>query len=102
MFKPKEIMFVVLVVALSMIAPFATAQETKQSPTGSGQVDDSTHRAEREAMYYRYLEFASYVLTTIIVVPGCLTAASTASGVFRSSNPRRESSARMGAMNGSG
>ncbi len=43
------------------IAPFANAQETKKSPTESGQVDDSTRRAEREAMYYRYLEFASYV-----------------------------------------
>src|SRR5262245_11380694 len=40
--------------------------------------------------------------TTIIVVPDCFTAASTASGVLRSSNPRRFSSARIGAMNGSG
>ncbi len=36
-----------LVVSLVLIASFATAQETKQS--------------EREAMYYRYLEFPSYV-----------------------------------------
>ncbi len=50
-----------LVVALTIIAPFVGAQETRQSPTGSGQVDDSAHRAEREAMYYRYLDFASYV-----------------------------------------
>ncbi len=61
MLRPKEIMFGILVAALTIIAPPVRAQETKQSPTGSGQVDDSTHRAEREAMYYRYLEFASYV-----------------------------------------
>ncbi|MCA1607578.1 MAG: DPP IV N-terminal domain-containing protein, partial [Acidobacteria bacterium] len=61
MFNPKRTMFIILVVALTAIAPFVVAQETKQSPTGSGQVDDSTHRAEREAMYYRYLNFASYV-----------------------------------------
>ncbi len=61
MFRPIGTMIVILVVALTIIAPFVSAQETKQSPTGSGQVDDSTHRAEREAMYRRYLEFASYV-----------------------------------------
>jgi hypothetical protein len=61
MFKPKRTIFIILVVALTAIAPFVGAQETKQSPTGSGQVDDSTRRAEREAMYYRYLEFASYI-----------------------------------------
>ena len=40
--------------------------------------------------------------TTSMVVPGCLTTSSTASGVFSSSNPRRVSSERIGAMNGSG
>lgn len=42
-------------------ATFSSAQETKQSPTESGQVDDSTHRAEREAMAARYRNFRSYV-----------------------------------------
>ncbi len=54
-------MLVILVVALTAIAPWVGAQETKQSPTGSGQVDDSAHRAEREAMYNRYLEFPSLI-----------------------------------------
>ena len=45
MFSPKATMFVILDVALFIIAPFSSAQDTKQ--------------AEREAMYYRYLEFAS-------------------------------------------
>ncbi len=61
MFSPKGTMFVILVVTFMTIAPFTSAQETKQFPTGSGQVDDSTHRAEREAMYFRYLDFASYI-----------------------------------------
>ena len=39
--------FIILVIGLLVIAPMGRAQETKQS--------------EREAMYYRYLEFPSYV-----------------------------------------
>lgn len=54
MFRPKGAMFVSLVVVLVIVVPFVSAQETKQSPAESGQ-------AEREAMYYRYLEFSSYV-----------------------------------------
>lgn len=45
---------VFLVVVLMLIAPFVSAQETKQSPTGPGQ-------AEHDSMFYRYLKFASYV-----------------------------------------
>ena len=40
--------------------------------------------------------------TTSSVVPACWTAASTASGVLRSSKPSWANSARMGAINGSG
>ena len=54
MLKTTATRFLILVVALMIIAPFVNAQETKQTPTGSKQ-------AEREAMYYRYLEFASSV-----------------------------------------
>jgi len=54
MFNPKGAMFVSLVIVLVVIAPLGSAQERKQSRPESGQ-------AEREAMYYRYLEFPSYV-----------------------------------------
>jgi len=47
MFRLKGATFIFLVVALLVSAPVLLAQEAKQS--------------EREAMYYRYLEFASYV-----------------------------------------
>ncbi|MFQ5927317.1 MAG: DPP IV N-terminal domain-containing protein, partial [Terriglobia bacterium] len=47
MFRPKGTTFVFLLLGLLVIAPFVSAQEAGQ--------------AEREAMYYRYLEFASYV-----------------------------------------
>ena len=47
MFGPKRTMFVFVVVGLAVIAPGVHAQEAE--------------RSEREAMYYRYLEFPSYV-----------------------------------------
>ena len=47
MAKSKGTTVVILVVSLSVIAPLTPAQEAQQS--------------EREAMYYRYMEFASYV-----------------------------------------
>jgi dipeptidyl aminopeptidase/acylaminoacyl peptidase len=47
MFKPKGVMFLTLVISLMVIVPLVDAQE----PT----------RSEREAMYYKYLNFASYV-----------------------------------------
>jgi hypothetical protein len=40
--------------------------------------------------------------TTIIVTPGSFAAASTSAGVRNSFTPRRVSSARIGAINGSG
>ena len=54
MFRPKDTMVVVLVVGLLVSAPLAHAQEAE--PTAA-----EVKQAEREAMYYRYLEFASYV-----------------------------------------
>lgn len=54
MFSPKVMMCFVLGVALTIIAPFVRAQEAKQSRPESGQ-------SEHEAMYNRYLDFASYV-----------------------------------------
>ena len=42
MFRPKEIMFGILVVALTIITPFVSAQDTKRSPTGSGQAAAQT------------------------------------------------------------
>ncbi len=54
MFRPKRAMVVVLVVGLAAIAPVVRAQEAQHPATESKQ-------AEREAMYRRYLEFASYV-----------------------------------------
>jgi len=47
MFRHKRATVIFLIIGLVVIAPFTGAQDTKQ--------------AEREAMYYRYLEFASYV-----------------------------------------
>jgi len=47
MFKPKGVMFLTLVISLMVIVPLVDAQE----PT----------RSEQEAMYYKYLNFASYV-----------------------------------------
>lgn len=47
MFNPKGTMLVLQVVALTILIPRVLAQETKPS--------------EAEGMYYRYLEFASYV-----------------------------------------
>ena len=47
MFRPKATMLLFLVVGLVVIAPSVRGQEAEQS--------------EREVMYYRYLEFASYV-----------------------------------------
>jgi len=43
----KQVLFLIILSCLTVIAPLVSAQETKQS--------------EREAMYYRYMEFASYV-----------------------------------------
>ncbi|MEE8201458.1 MAG: hypothetical protein V3R29_09855, partial [Candidatus Acidoferrales bacterium] len=43
----KQAFFLLVVLCLAVIAPLVRAQESEQS--------------EREAMYYRYLEFASYV-----------------------------------------
>ncbi len=54
MLHPQRTLFVAVVIALAIVTPPVGAQETKQSPAESGQ-------AEREEMYYRYLEFASYV-----------------------------------------
>ena len=54
MFRPKRAMVVVLVVGLAAIAPVVRAQEAQHPATESKQ-------AQREAMYRRYLEFASYV-----------------------------------------
>ena len=54
MLKTIATMFLILVVPLMIIVPSVNAQETKQTPAVSEQ-------KEREAMYYRYLEFASYV-----------------------------------------
>ena len=48
--KSKGTTVLILVVSLSVIAPLTPAQEAQQS--------------EREAMYYRYMEFASYVKCT--------------------------------------
>ena len=47
MFRPKQARIVTLLVGIVAAAPPVRAQETAQS--------------EREAMYYRYLEFDSYV-----------------------------------------
>ena len=47
MFGPKGTMLIFLIVGLVVIATPVRAQQAEQ--------------AEREAMYYRYLEFASYV-----------------------------------------
>jgi hypothetical protein len=47
MFRHKRATVIFLIIGMVLTAPFAGAQDTKQS--------------EREAMYYRYLEFASYV-----------------------------------------
>ena len=47
MLSPYVKMFIILVIGLSSIVLSARAQETAQP--------------ERRAMYYRYLEFASYV-----------------------------------------
>ncbi|HUF53224.1 MAG TPA: DPP IV N-terminal domain-containing protein [Dehalococcoidia bacterium] len=47
MLRRKRTTAIFLIIGLVLIAPFTGAQDTKQ--------------AEREAMYYRYLEFASYV-----------------------------------------
>lgn len=47
MLGPRVRTLLILIVSLVVIGPLVTAQETKQS--------------EREAMYYRYLDFASYV-----------------------------------------
>lgn len=54
MFRRKGTRFVFLVLGVVVIAPFVSAQEGERSQTGSEQ-------AAREAMYYRYLEFPSYV-----------------------------------------
>ncbi len=54
MLRPRETMLVFLVVGLLGTAPLVHAQEAEQTARQSKQ-------AEREAMYYRYLEFASYV-----------------------------------------
>ncbi len=54
MFRPERAAVVILVLGLVAIGPLVQAQEAGQFPTASKQ-------AEREAMYYRYLEFASYV-----------------------------------------
>ena len=43
----KRAFFLMVLLGLAVIAPLARAQQAEQS--------------EREAMYYRYLEFASYV-----------------------------------------
>jgi len=52
MSRPKGSTFVFLVVSLVAIAPLVRPQEAQQFSTESVQT-------EREAMYYRYLEFAS-------------------------------------------
>ena len=47
MFRHQRATVIFLIFGLVLTAPFAVAQDTKQS--------------ERKAMYYRYLDFASYV-----------------------------------------
>ena len=54
MFMPKRTTVGCLAVGLVLIAPLVQAQENNASAAEAKQ-------AEREAMYYRYLEFASYV-----------------------------------------
>ncbi len=54
MFRPRGTIFILVVVGLGVIAPLGRAQEAEPSAAEAKQ-------AEREAMYYRYLEFSSYV-----------------------------------------
>jgi dipeptidyl aminopeptidase/acylaminoacyl peptidase len=54
MFRPRGTIFILVVVGLGVIAPLGRAQEAE--PTAA-----EAKQAEREAMYYRYLEFPSYV-----------------------------------------